>query len=121
MLRTYRRHTKSCRFWTGKSTNGNRLNHNCRCPVWVDGYLAGKRVNKTLNLRDWTRANEMVRDWEIAGSIVEAPRAETTITEACEEFMADVEAQRLSDASLKKYKVLLVNRRRPENREKHSP
>src|SRR5207237_6316609 len=25
------------------------------------------------------------------------------------------------DASLKKYKVLLVNRRRPENREKHSP
>ena len=121
MLSLYRRHVRSCRFWTGKSTNGNRRTNNCRCPVWVDGYLAGKRVNKTLDLRDWTRANEIVRDWEIAGSIQEAPRAETTVIEACVEFMADVEAQRISEASLKKYRVLLINRRRPENREKHSP
>jgi integrase/recombinase XerD len=121
MLSLYRRHVKACRFFSGKSTNGNRRSNNCRCPVHVDGYLAGKRVNRSLKVRDWTRANEIIRDWEIAGSTQEAPRTETTITEACEEFMADVEAQRLSDASVKKYKVLLVNRRRPENREKHSP
>jgi site-specific recombinase XerD len=43
------------------------------------------------------------------------------VAEACAAFLADVEAQRLSDASLKKYRVLLINQRKPENREKHSP
>src|ERR1700736_5695700 len=115
MLKVYRRHIKTCRFWTGKSTNGNRQNNNCRCPVWVDGYLAGVRVNKTLDLRDWTRANEIVRDWEIAGSIQQELRAGTSVRDACDSFMSDVEAQGLSDASLKKYKVLLINQRQPKN------
>jgi hypothetical protein len=92
MLQTYRRHVKSCRFWTGKSTNGNRRNNNCRCPVWVDGYLAGKRVNKTLGVRDWSRANEITRDWEIAGCIQQETRAGMPVVEACAAFMADAEA-----------------------------
>jgi integrase/recombinase XerD len=124
MLRVYRRHVKSCRFWTGKSTNGNRRDHNCRCPVWVDGYLAGKRVNRSLKLRDWTRANQIVRDWEIAGTIEPAQkddRAGMPIADACDAFMADAEAQRLSEASLKKYRVLLINRHKPEDRKKYSP
>ncbi len=121
MLRTYRRHVKSCRFWTGKSTNGNRRDHNCRCPVWVDGYLSGVRVNRTLDLRDWKRANEIIRDWEIAGSIQPEARGGMPVRDACDEFLADAEAQRLSDASLKKYRVLLINIRSPENREKYSP
>src|SRR5579863_1248855 len=121
MLNLYRRHVKSCRIWTGRSTNGNRRNNNCRCPVWVDGYLAGVRVNKTLDLRDWTRASEIIRDWEIARTIQEETRAGMPVLDACDAFMADVEAQRLSEASLKKYRVLLINRRRPEKRERHSP
>ena len=121
MLQLYRRHVKSCRFWTGKSTNGNRRDHNCRCPVWVDGYLAGVRVNKTLDLRDWTRANEIVRDWEIAGSIQKKAHAGTPVGEACDAFMADAEAQRLSESSLKKYRVLLINQHGPEERKKFSP
>jgi integrase/recombinase XerD len=121
MLNLYRRHVKSCRFWTGKSTNGNRRDRNCRCPVWVDGYLAGKRVNKTLDLRDWTRASEIVRDWEIAGSIQQEARAGTPISEACDAFLADAEAQRLSESSLKKYRVLLINQHGPEDRKKFSP
>ena len=121
MLQLYRRHVKSCRFWTGKSTNGNRRDHNCRCPVWVDGYLNGVRVNKTLDLRDWTRANAIARDWEIAGTIQKETRAGMPVGEACNAFMADAEAQRLSKASLKKLRVLLTNQRKPEMREKHSP
>ena len=121
MLQTYRRHVKSCRFWTGKSTNGNRRDHNCRCPVWVDGYLAGERVNKTLDLRDWTRANEIIRDWEIAGSIQPEVRAGTPVGDACDAFMADAEAQRLSESSLKKYRVLLINQHGPEERKRFSP
>jgi integrase/recombinase XerD len=83
--------------------------------------LAGKRVNKSLRLRDWTRANAVIRDWEIAGSIQQEARAGAPVGEACDAFMADVEAQRLSNASLKKYRVLLTNHRRLEMREKHSP
>lgn len=114
MLLTYRRHVKSCRYGTGKSTNGNRRDNNCQCPVWVDGYLAGKRVNKTLDVRDWTRANAIIRDWEIAGTIQPAARAGTPVEEACDAFMADAEAQCLSESSLKKHRVLLINRHGPE-------
>ena len=122
MLNIYRRHIKTCRFSTGKSTNGNRRDNNCRCPIWVDGYLKGPpRINKTLGIRDWTRAKEITRDWEIAGSIKEEPRSGMPVSDACAAFMADVAAQRLSEASLKKYRVLLINQRTPKNREKHSP
>src|ERR1017187_1779243 len=121
MLNLYRRHVKGCRFWTGKSTNGNRRDHKCRCPVWVDGCRAGKRVNKSLDLRDWTRGNEIIRDWEIAGTIQPEARAGTPVRDACDAFLADAEAQRLSDASLKKYRVLLINQRKPGAREKYSP
>src|ERR1035438_7604981 len=83
MLNLYRRHVKSCRFWTGKSTNGNRKDNNCGCPVWVDGYLRGIRVNKSLDLRDWTRAKEITRDWEIAGSVQQEVPAGMPVAEAC--------------------------------------
>lgn len=121
MLQLYRRHVKTCRFWTGTSTNGNRRNNNCRCPVWVDGYLNSVRVNKTLELRDWTRASEIIRDWEIAGSITKTARADVPVGEACDAFVADIEAQRQSKSSLKKYRVLLVNQHGPEKRAKFSP
>jgi integrase len=88
----------------------------------VDGYLPGiPRVNESLKIRDWTRANEIIRDWEINGSKKKDAPALTSVRDACDAFMADVEAQRLSDSSLKKYKVLLVNQRQAKNREKHSP
>jgi integrase/recombinase XerD len=121
MLQLYRRHVKACRFWTGRSTNGNRRHNNCRCPVWVDGYLASKEINKSLRLRDWTRAHEIIRDWEIAGSIQAQKRAGAPVKEACDAFMADAGAQRLSESSLKKYRVLLINQQGPEDRRKFSP
>ena len=121
MLNLYRRHIRSCRFWNGKSTNGNRRQNNCRCPIWVDGYLGGKRKNESLKIRDWTRANQIIRDWEIAGTVTTEARSGVPVREACDAFLADVAAQRLSAASLKKDCVLLTNTRRPENQEKHSP
>jgi integrase len=121
MLNLYRRHKKGCKFWTGKSTNGNRKENKCRCPVWVDGYLAGKRVNESLKIRDWTRASEITRDWEIAGCKSPKPTAGMTVCDARDAFMADLEARHLSNSTLKKYKVLLVNIRKPKDREKYSP
>jgi integrase len=89
--------------------------------VWVDGYLAGVRVNKSLDLRDWTRANGIIRDWEIAGAIQNEVRTGMPVREACDAFMADAEARQLSDASVKKYRVLLINERLPDVMDKYSP
>ena len=83
--------------------------------------MAGERVNKTLGLRDWTAANEIIRDWEIARTVTKEKAAGVPVRDACDTFLADVEAQRLSAASLKKYRVLLINERKLENRERHSP
>jgi len=87
----------------------------------VDGYLGSKRKNESLKIRDWTRASGIIRDWEIAGTVQPEVRSGAPVREACEAFLADAQAQRLSDGSLKKYRVLLVNPRKPENTEKHSP
>jgi integrase len=111
---------KGCRFYTG-NTNGNRNQNNCRCPIYVDGRLQGKRVNKPLKTRNWTQANETIRDWEIDQTVTEQKCVATTVREGCATFLADVEARHLSRASIKKYRVLLINERKPENRAKHSP
>jgi len=87
----------------------------------VDGNLNGVRVNRSLKLRDWTRANAMIRDWEIGGSIQQEARSGMPVGRACDAFMADVAAQRLSESSLKKYRVLLTNQHGPEERKKFSP
>src|ERR1700724_1993067 len=75
----------------------------------------------TLGLRDWTRANEIARDWEIAGTIQQEARASTSVVEACDAFMADAEARRMSESTLKKYRVLLINKHAPEDHKKFSP
>jgi integrase len=87
----------------------------------VDGYLAGVRLNKSLDLRDWTRANGIIRDWEIAGAIQNEVRTGMPVREACDAFMADAEARQLSEASVKKYRVLLTNARLPEVMDRYSP
>lgn len=120
MLHLYRRHLKSCKFFAG-SSNGNRREVHCRCPIWVDGTLQGRRVNKSLDLRNWARASEIIRDWEIARTVTEEKIAAVPVQDACEAFLSDAAAQHLSEASLKKYRVLLVNERRPENLDKYSP
>jgi hypothetical protein len=116
MLHLYRRHLKSCKFFAG--TQRKRREVHCRCPNWVDGTLQGRRVNKSLDLRNWARASEIIRDWEIARTVTEEKIAAVPVQDACEAFLSDAAAQHLSEASLKKYRVLLVNERRPENLDK---
>jgi hypothetical protein len=42
---------------------GRRHRH-CQCPIWVDGVLGEKEIRESLKLRDWTKAQTRVRDWE---------------------------------------------------------
>ena len=58
----------------------------------------------------------------VAGSIQEPKRSNgISIAEACEAFLADAEAQHLSQASLKKYRQMLVKQYSPEDRLRYSP
>src|SRR5258708_22269026 len=60
MLTAYRRHLKSCR-----RRDEGRSYRNCRCPIWVDGILGGAEMRESLKVRDWQRAQEIIREWEI--------------------------------------------------------
>ncbi len=100
MLTIYRRHTKRC-----SHLDEGRKYRRCRCPIWVDGSLAGKALRKSLGTINWEGAQSLIRRWEDERT---AEESETPITtkEACEEFMADAGARKLSEATIYKYSLL---------------
>jgi hypothetical protein len=69
MLTIYRRHRKNC----SHRTEG-RAYRRCLCPIWVDGVLVDKEIRESLKIRDWQRAQELVREWEAEVSDVSKRR-----------------------------------------------
>jgi integrase/recombinase XerD len=104
MLDINRRHRKRC-----KHRHEGRLWRHCDCPIHVDGFLGGRRLRKTMGTRNWTLAIGTIRDWEIAGRIVEEeqPQQLTTVTDARKAFLADAKARNLRPPTLYKYDLLL--------------
>jgi len=100
MLTIYRRHRKRC-----KQRDEGREYRRCLCPIWVDGSLNGVEMRKSLRLRDWSRAQELVRQWEAEGQRSEKPKP-LTVKEACDKFLADAEARNLREPTLYKYRLL---------------
>jgi hypothetical protein len=112
VLNVYRRHQPPCRFTT-------RRHRNCNCPIWVQGSLRGEYIRRGLNLRSWSAATDLVRDWEAAGEIGVVKRPEVpTIAEAVERFLVDTKAQKLSGETVRKYENLLNRRFLPWCEEK---
>ena len=71
------------------------------------GPVAGDPVRKSLDLTNWERATEVVRDMEVAGT-VETPEDDgITVTDAILKFTTDATARNLAASTLKKYRVLL--------------
>jgi hypothetical protein len=68
-------------------------------------------MRKALDLRSWSAATDLVRDWEAAGEIGVVKKPDIpTIAEAVGKFLQDVRAQQLSSKTIRKYENLL-NRR----------
>lgn len=104
MLNLYRRHQPPCRY-------ASRRYRNCTCPIWVQGSLRGEYIRRALDLRSWSAATDLVRDWEATGEIGMVKKPDIpTISEALERFLADAKAQRLSGETLRKYDNLLNKR-----------
>jgi integrase len=90
--------------------------------VWVDGILHGNRINESLDTRNWEKGLEAARSLELGNAETQEEPEHVSIEEAVAAFMADVEQGRqLSEASLKKYRVLLKNEAPKKNSEKVSP
>jgi hypothetical protein len=100
MLTIYRRHVKGC-----AHKHEGRKYRRCRCPIWVDGFLNDVEIREALNLRDWEKAQQRVREWEAAGSPT-AEADEATIEQACQAFENDANARGLREPTLKKYRVV---------------
>lgn len=99
MLITYRRHNpQKCRFTS-------RSEFRCKCPIWVSGTKDGHRIREALKIRDWNRAQELVREWDVDGK---RPKKSTraTIEDWQDQFLRDAEARNLSRGTLRLYKLL---------------
>ena len=101
MLTIYRRHRKDCK----QRAKGRKYRH-CQCPIWVDGALGGKEMRESLKLRDWQRAQDLIREWEAENRRTVQQEHHVTIKDAHTKFIADAEARKLNDATLNKYRLL---------------
>jgi integrase/recombinase XerD len=104
MLTIYRRHRKEC-----EHRNKGRKYRRCRCPIWVDGFLAGQEIRKSLDAADWQKAQDKVRQWEAEGSaavVIATDDGPITIEHAKADFLADAEARKLKHSSVYRYAML---------------
>jgi integrase/recombinase XerD len=98
-MNVYRRHNPA------KCKYTSRFEYRCKCPIWVDGYKNGKRINESLKLRDWNRANDLVRQWEIKDE-KPAKQQPVTIEAWRDQFLQDAIARNLSLGTMRLYKRL---------------
>jgi integrase/recombinase XerD len=100
MLVPYRRHNPAkCKF-------RSRSEYRCKCPIWVTGTdKDGKFRREALKIRDWNRAQELVRRWDVDG---EKPtqNVRTTIEQWRDQFLQDAVARNLSHGTMRLYKLL---------------
>lgn len=120
MLTIYRRHLKNC-----EHRGEGRKYRRCRCPLWADGFLNGVELRKSLGLRDWTKAQELVRECEtkseeesirvgakpaiareLSSEISNQKATPPTVKDSCDKFIADGEARGLREPTLYKFRLL---------------
>lgn len=100
MLTIFRRHLKSC-------PHTSRDYRRCKCPIHVEGTLAGVPIRKSLDLTSWEAAQTLIRDWETKGKLggVAAPG----IREAAERFQGEIEASGVRDTTMVLVRRVLVH------------
>jgi site-specific recombinase XerD len=67
--------------------------------------LGGKEMRESLKIRDWQRAQSEIRDWEAEDQRAKQPDP-MTLQMAWQEFLVDIEARKLSAATIRKYDLL---------------
>jgi integrase len=67
----------------------------------VQGVLRGESIRKSLDLTNWEAASRLIRDWEVDGAAVVV-----SVKEATERFISDRQSMKLSDAMMRKYRLV---------------
>ena len=100
MISVYRRHNAvRCKLT-------KRTEIKCKCPIWASGTDAnGLTVRASLKTRDWLRAQNTAREWDISGKRPK-PSTRATIAELDAAFMQEAEARNLASETKRKYRVL---------------
>lgn len=108
MLTIYRRHVPECSFFNKKNQRTARANQ-CekKCPIWVQGSLAGEYVRRSLDMRSWRGASDLVHQWESSGQVGVVRADIPSISIAVAKFLEDAESRHLHWETLRKYRSLL--------------
>ncbi|HUJ29694.1 MAG TPA: tyrosine-type recombinase/integrase [Candidatus Acidoferrum sp.] len=101
MLTIYRRHKRNC-----EHQGEGRKYRRCRCPIWVDGFVGGKEVRKSIDITDWGKAQDKVRQWESQESEPTPVLEPITIQVASERFLMNAATQKLNESTIYKYRLL---------------
>jgi site-specific recombinase XerD len=102
VLNLYRRHLGTCRH-----RSKGRKHRNCGCPLWVDGTLQGETIRRSLDMRSWEAAQDLLRLWESKGT----KKVLVSVDDAVDRFLEDAAARHLAEATIGKQKVLLTRLR----------
>ncbi len=98
MLTLFRRHSTDC-------PHKSRRYRRCKCPIHVEGTLAGESVRKGLDLTSWEAAENLIREWNVTGKIGGALAKTESIHRAIDAYLADCVARKLSPRSIYRYKA----------------
>jgi integrase/recombinase XerD len=93
MLKTWRRHLKSC---PHRSVNYLR----CKCPLWVMGTYEGRFIRRSLDTRSLEHAAFLIRKMELGQG------EKVSIADACDRFITQGVANGLSSDTLQKHRLL---------------
>jgi hypothetical protein len=102
LLTVFRSHVRSC----GHTSRSYRR---CKCPIHLEGSLAGEKIRKALDLTSWEAAQELVRMWEAEGK-VQPEKKRIAIREAVQRYLEDAAARHLKEGTLRRLKVILYDR-----------
>jgi len=65
MLVLFRRHSPRC-------PHVERDQNRCKCRIWFDWNIEGKRIRKPIGTRDWQRAQQKAREMEAEGRVIDS-------------------------------------------------
>lgn len=100
MLTLYRRHKATC----PQFAEGRNSHNKCKCKIWADGVIGGQEKRLSMGTRDWTKAQQAVREWEANEKVTEQSAA-VTLADAWTALLADLKT-RVSSETIRKYKTL---------------
>ena len=107
-LTIYRRHNpRKCSSRDSQHCSNKRR----PCPIWVRGSkLDGTYIREPLKYRDWTKAQDVLREMEVTGRLPKViPSAEdrrTTIETWRDRFLENARTENISEETLRKYRLL---------------